>query len=89
MTAIVDTNVVLVANGQHQDVTQACVNHCAERLQQLMNSGRIALDEGFLILLEYQNKTNSKSQKGPRRCLCEMGATKSCKPGKMRSCPNH
>ena len=27
-TTIVDTNVVLIANGQHQDVTPACVTAC-------------------------------------------------------------
>lgn len=65
MTAIVDTNVILVANGQHADVSQECVATCAVRLQQLMADGRIALDDAYEILLEYQNKTRPKSGNRP------------------------
>ena len=65
MTAIIDTNVVLVANGQHEDVSPACVANCALRLHELMKSGRIALDDAFRILLEYQNKTTPKTGNRP------------------------
>ena len=62
---VVDTNVVLVANGQHADVSPECVKTCALALQGLMRSGRLALDEGFLILREYQNKTQPKKGNRP------------------------
>lgn len=58
MTVIVDTNVILVANGQHEDVGEACVASCARRLQAIMVGGRIALDDGYRILKEYQHKTS-------------------------------
>jgi hypothetical protein len=61
---VVDTNVVLVANGQHGDVSPDCVATCAKRLQAVMQKGKLALDDGFLILSEYQNKTKSKVGKG-------------------------
>lgn len=61
---VVDTNVVLVANGQHGDVSPDCVATCAKRLQAVMQNGKLALDDGFLILSEYQNKTKSKVGKG-------------------------
>ena len=32
---VVDTNVILVANGQHPGVSEACVQACRERLAQL------------------------------------------------------
>jgi len=48
--SIVDTNVVLVANGKHEDVSQECVASCALRLQAIMQSGKLALDENFRIL---------------------------------------
>ncbi|MBX3184849.1 MAG: hypothetical protein KIT72_07620 [Polyangiaceae bacterium] len=56
-TAIVDTNVILVANRQHQDVSEACVVSCTRRLQAIMKDGRVAIDDGYRILKEYQNKT--------------------------------
>ena len=57
MLEIVDTNVVLVANGQHQDVSRASVAICAHRLQAIMEGKRLVIDAGFLILGEYNNKT--------------------------------
>ena len=64
-TTIVDTNVVLIANGQHQDVTPACVTACTLALQKIKDSERIALDDRFLILREYLNKTQPRKGKGP------------------------
>jgi len=53
----VDTNVILVANRQHLDVSESCVASCATRLLALVQSGRVAIDDGYRILKEYQNKT--------------------------------
>ena len=64
-TTIVDTNVVLIANGQHQDVSPTCVKDCALALQAIMREERIALDDGFRILREYQNKTQPKRGNRP------------------------
>ncbi|UUZ67259.1 hypothetical protein LP416_20810 [Polaromonas sp. P2-4] len=61
---VVDTNVILVANGQHQDVSPECVKTCALALQDVMRSGNLVLDDGFRILLEYQNKTQPKKATG-------------------------
>ena len=63
-TYVVDTNVILVANGQHRGVTQACVRRCALWLDALMVSGRVAVDEGFEIVREYQHKTHASSGQG-------------------------
>ncbi len=65
MTSVVDTNVILVANGQHGDVSPDCVTACARRLEAIMSGQRIALDEGFEILSEYQNKTTPKTSNRP------------------------
>ena len=65
MTSIIDTNVVLVANGQHADVSPDCVTSCALRLQAIMSGQRIALDDAFEILQEYQNKTKPKTANRP------------------------
>ena len=64
-TKIVDTNVVLVANRQHQDVSPGCVKDCALALQDIRKNGRIAIDDSFRILNEYQNKTLPKRGNRP------------------------
>ncbi|MCE2746286.1 MAG: hypothetical protein LW710_10340 [Burkholderiales bacterium] len=58
MRAVIDTNVLLVANGQHGDVSPDCVIECVLRLQAIQNNGVVVIDDGFRILGEYQNKTN-------------------------------
>ncbi len=63
--SIVDTNVVLVANGQHADISPNCVEACALKLKAIMDAGRLALDDQFLILMEYQNKTTPRRARGP------------------------
>ena len=60
-----DTNVVLVANGQHPDISPDCVAACALKLQAIMQSGKLALDDCFRILGEYQNKTTPKNGNRP------------------------
>lgn len=64
-TNIVDTNVILVANGQHENVGSDCVADCATRLAKIMSHGRIALDSEFEVLSEYQNKTQPVRAKRP------------------------
>lgn len=52
-TVIIDTNVILVANGQHSGVSEPCVAVCASTLYDVMTHGRIAVDSGGLIVDEY------------------------------------
>jgi hypothetical protein len=62
---VVDTNVILVANGQHQDISPQCTATCALKLQSIINGGKLALDDCFLILTEYQKKTTPRSGSRP------------------------
>jgi len=61
---VVDTNVILVANGQHPGVSAACVQTCQAWLDAIMAHGRIVLDEGFAILHEYRHKTDPQAGQG-------------------------
>lgn len=63
--AVVDTNVILVANGQHPDVSPQCVGSCAIALQNIMRQGSLALDDQFQILNEYLRKTQPKKGNRP------------------------
>lgn len=62
--SVVDTNVILVANNAHAGVSPECVIACVERLNELMKSGVLVIDDGFRIFTEYLNKTSPRSAKG-------------------------
>jgi hypothetical protein len=62
--AVIDTNVLLVANGQHGDVSEDCVSECVKRLVAMQKLGVVVIDDGFRILSEYQNKTRLNPPKG-------------------------
>ena len=53
---MIDTNVLLVANGQHVDVSPECVEECIHRLKAIEKSGVIVIDDGYRILGEYLHK---------------------------------
>jgi hypothetical protein len=65
MRAVVDTNVILVANGSHDHASPDCVVVCIDRLESLMKNGRVVIDDAYRILGEYQNKTSPMKNKGP------------------------
>lgn len=57
MTAIViDTNVLLVADGQAKQMSDACVSACLTRLERVRAKEQVVLDDSSLILDEYHNK---------------------------------
>jgi hypothetical protein len=64
MKAVIDTNVLLVANGQHDEASADCVDECINRLMEIQNIGITVLDDAYLILGEYQHKTNTSRPKG-------------------------
>lgn len=75
---VVDTNVVLVANGQHADVSPECVKACVLALQGVMRSGTLVLDDGFLILSEYLNKTQPKKSNRPGDAFVKWALNNRC-----------
>lgn len=66
MHRIVDTNVLIVANGR--DCPQAspeCIVTCAQHLQQIQQHEVLVLDDAWHIICEYTNKVSSSGQPGP------------------------
>lgn len=55
MKAVIDTNVLLVANGLHGDISPDCVIQCINSLLALQERGVIVIDDGFRILGEYMH----------------------------------
>lgn len=64
MKVVVDTNVLLVANEQHDGVGPDCVAICVRRLLALKAEGVVVVDDGFRILGEYLGKTRPNASKG-------------------------
>ena len=64
MKAVIDTNVLLVANGAHGDISAGCVEECVRRLQAMQASGTVVIDDGYRIVSEYMNKNRPNAQKG-------------------------
>ncbi len=58
---VIDTNVLLVANGQHENTSDECMIACIEALEKLRESGGIVLDDGYQIINEYQRNTSPNS----------------------------
>ncbi len=64
MRVVIDTNILLVANEQHEAATPDCVIECVQRLQSMQKSGIIVVDDGYRIIGEYGNKTSPNQPKG-------------------------
>ena len=65
MKAIIDTNVLIAANGRDcPQVTQNCRAKTIEFLQDFRKEGVIVLDNQWLIIKEYKHKVNSTGQPG-------------------------
>jgi len=53
MKAVIDTNVLRIASGQHDEVSPDCVSICVRYLQEMQRSGVAVVDDGYRILGEY------------------------------------
>ncbi|WP_300440666.1 hypothetical protein [Zoogloea sp.] len=64
MKAVIDTNVLLVANQSHKDISPDCVEECVRRLTMIMADGVTVIDDDFHIISEYLHKTHPNQPKG-------------------------
>ena len=61
MSAIViDTNVLLVADGKATQMSEACVDECLNRLERVKELEQVVLDYSWMILGEYKNKLSPR-----------------------------
>lgn len=63
---VVDTNVPIVTNGDSEQASPKCVTACVERLRKItvLENERLALDNRWLIIREYQRNLRSEGQPG-------------------------
>lgn len=67
MPSVVDTNVLISANGRHTHASQDCQIACIDAIQILLNNAQndpIAIDDKGLILDEYNGYLNFHGQPG-------------------------
>lgn len=62
---IVDTNVIVIANGEADHASLDCIERCQQRLKQItFQSVRTVVDNRWRILNEYKRNANVVRQKG-------------------------
>ena len=62
---IVDTNVIVIANGEADHASLDCVQRCQQRLKQIIfQRVRTVVDDRWRILNEYKRNANIVRQKG-------------------------
>jgi hypothetical protein len=64
-TNVVDTNVIRVANRQHEGVSPDCVRNCVMALERIKTAARIAIDAHYVIVREYQKEPRKRNGRGP------------------------
>lgn len=61
---LVDTNVLISANGKDEDTPEECILSCIHQLESIKESGKVVLDNGWLVLKEYLGNVNSDNGGG-------------------------
>ena len=62
---VVDTNVAVVANGDHDGADDACLSRCVAELGRIQLDCRLWLDDDWLILREYLKYLDPRGLAGP------------------------
>jgi hypothetical protein len=60
---VTDTNVLIVANGQHEDATEECIQNCADALGEAYQNGLI-LDDESRIFNQWRKNCSFSGQPG-------------------------
>ncbi len=64
MLAVVDTNVLMVANKKNKAASSGCIQVCADQLHEIASAGKVVLDDEWRILHEYARHLNPSGQPG-------------------------
>jgi hypothetical protein len=63
-SVVVDTNVMVAANGRCENASQQCVQVCVEAVVHIQSSKRVAFDRGYRIIDEYRQRLSHSGQPG-------------------------
>lgn len=61
---VVDTNVLVTANGRAEQAGPPCVLACIEALDEIVHGGMVVLDDSWRILREYTRNLSRSGQPG-------------------------
>jgi len=61
---LVDTNVIIVANGKSEQADDSMVEKCIDAILELTTNGGLVIDEGGLIFDEYRQNLGLSGQPG-------------------------
>ncbi len=62
---IVDTNVIVIANGAASHASLDCIERCQDRIQQILDQHeKVVIDDGWRIFGEYERYVDLNSRKG-------------------------
>ncbi len=65
MTIVVDTNVLVVANGRDcPQANTACIRLCRQQVQRIQQSGGLLIDDAWHIIREYKKEVSQSGQPG-------------------------
>lgn len=87
---LVDTNVVIAANGTEllDEEQHCCIAPCVEVLENIKRGKcKLVLDESQEIIKEYQNKLDTNRQKGPGVAFIKWAWSNSYNPSKVDLVP--
>lgn len=62
--AVVDSNILIAANGRSEQANDACVDKCIEILQKVEEEHSLALDDGGEIMAEYSRYSDYSGRPG-------------------------
>lgn len=65
LRCVVDTNVMMTANGANPGASAACTLASARALQAVMARGHVFIDDGGRIVAEYRANLSARGQPGP------------------------
>jgi hypothetical protein len=63
--SVVDSNVLIVANGKGEQANDACIDKCIEALQRIVETESLGLDGGGEIMDEYSRYCDHSGRPGP------------------------
>lgn len=85
--AVVDTNVLVVANGRATHVDEACRLSCVDELARLARDEVVCVDDKGLILREYARRTEQRGQAEPGTVFFKHVWQKMGDPNRIRLFP--
>lgn len=81
--AVVDTNVLVAANGRATHADEVCQLRCVDELARIAREEVVCVDSRWLIMGEYERRTTQRGQTGPGTAFFKQIWQRTCDPSKV------